>query len=480
MGRGSFTVSAAYNNCSSSSTPPPTLVATTSHPPEARRRVRTDHSAAAAPGRLYGKLSSWDAYAPVSTAALVLTLWDDIDSAAPQRLHGARRLPLAPARLLRRPGQGGLAHALGALDDELAAPHPCHILEAHLTSNNAALKAAIVEAAVASVQAKEVLLLGVVCPPVQSEFLSIVASLVPFSFGLKERSTRWVSSLRMKPETTEPLVNTMGHIMSATLRRKAATLELAALVEGGEREKATTRLLELIEDLDYEVRALAIKFALKALQSDTSLLFDWQRVQGTLLQRLHTESHHTCIKHLLALLFVFPVPLPDSVLLGDAAVGSALDTQTFFAHLRGLLDRWPNGATRENIVSHMGVYLSQGPACFDAAAVAGMVGLYKKQPVPLAAHFATDEAEAGLADRHDRLIELEDREGVRAIQTYTKEVRLAFQILNLEKRILQAMKTSRPDGSMLYEALCVDREAGYDASSWLGAGQRFQDEVHFP
>ncbi|ELR25439.1 uncharacterized protein ACA1_295040, partial [Acanthamoeba castellanii str. Neff] len=233
-----------------------------------------------------------------------------------------------------------------------AAPDPCHILEAHLTSNNAALKAAIVEAAVASVQAKEVLLLGVVCPPVQSEFLSIVASLVPFSFGLKERSTRWVSSLRMKPETTEPLVNTMGHIMSATL-------ELAALVEGGEREKATTRLLELIEDLDYEVRALAIKFALKALQSDTSLLFDWQRVQGTLLQRLHTESHHTCIKHLLALLFVFPVPLPDSVLLGDAAVGSALDTQTFFAHLRGLLDRWPNGATRENIVSHMGVYLSQ-------------------------------------------------------------------------------------------------------------------------
>jgi hypothetical protein len=88
--------------------------------------------------------------------------------------------------------------------------------------------------------------------------------------------------------------------------------------------------------------------------------FDWQRVQGTLLQRLHTESHHTCIKHLLALLFVFPVPLPDSVLLGDAgAVGSAPGTQTFFAHLRGLLDRWPNGATRENIVSLMGVYLSQ-------------------------------------------------------------------------------------------------------------------------
>jgi hypothetical protein len=38
------------------------------------------------------------------------------------------------------------------------------------------------------------------------------------------------------------------------------------------------------------------------------------------------------------------------------------------------------------------------------------------------------------------------------------QVRLAFQILNLEKRILQAVKTSRPDGSMLYEALCVDRE----------------------
>jgi hypothetical protein len=85
-----------------------------------------------------------------------------------------------------------------------AAPDPCHILEAHLTSNNAALKAAIVEAAVASVQAKEVLLLGVVCPPVQSEFLSIVASLVPFSFGLKERSTRWVSSLRMKPGALAP------------------------------------------------------------------------------------------------------------------------------------------------------------------------------------------------------------------------------------------------------------------------------------
>jgi hypothetical protein len=52
-----------------------------------------------------------------------------------------------------------------------------------------------------------------------------------------------------------------------------------------------------------------------------------------------------------------------------------------------------------------------------------MVGLYKKQPVRLAAHFVTDEAEAELADRHDRLVELEDREGVRTIQSYTKEVR---------------------------------------------------------
>jgi hypothetical protein len=37
-------------------------------------------------------------------------------------------------------------------------------------------------------------------------------------------------------------------------------------------------------------------------------------------------------------------------------------------------------------------------------------------------------------------------------------VRLAFQILNLEKRILQTIKASRPDRSMLYEALCVNRE----------------------
>ncbi|ELR25385.1 uncharacterized protein ACA1_292760 [Acanthamoeba castellanii str. Neff] len=77
----------------------------------------------------------------------------------------------------------------------------------------------------------------------------------------------------------------------------------------------------------------------------------------------------------------------------------------------------PRQASRQACVCVCGDV--QRPACFDAAAVAGMVGLYKKQPVPLAAHFATDEAEAGLADRHDRLIELEDREGVRAIQTYT-------------------------------------------------------------
>jgi hypothetical protein len=69
---------------------------------------------------------------------------------------------------------------------------------------------------------------------------------------------------------------------------------------------------------------------------------------------------------------------------------------------------------------------AQGTACFDAAAVAGIVGLYKKQPVRLAAHFVTDEAEAELADRHDRLVELEDREGVRTIQSYTKEVRALF------------------------------------------------------
>jgi 1,4-dihydroxy-2-naphthoyl-CoA synthase len=66
---------------------------------------------------------------------------------------------------------------------------------------------AIVEAAVASVQAKEVLLLGVVCPPVQSEFLSIVASLVPYSSELKDRSTRWVSSLLTKPGTATFLLH---------------------------------------------------------------------------------------------------------------------------------------------------------------------------------------------------------------------------------------------------------------------------------
>jgi hypothetical protein len=118
-------------------------------------------------------------------------------------------------------------------------------------------------------------------------------------------------------ETTEPLANTMSHIMSATLRRKAATLELAALVEGRgtplaspvrppldaqafhvlagdltsrhhQQEKATTRLIELIEDHDYEVRALAIKFALKALQSDASLLYEPRR---TKLQPVIEQRH---------------------------------------------------------------------------------------------------------------------------------------------------------------------------------------------
>jgi hypothetical protein len=101
-----------------------------------------------------------------------------------------------------------------------------HVLEAHLASNNSTLKSgsdtsisfnisssisrtpppvelpAIVEAAVASVEAKEGLLLGLRCPPVQSEFLSIVASLVPFSSGLKERSAHWVASLLAKTDGT--------------------------------------------------------------------------------------------------------------------------------------------------------------------------------------------------------------------------------------------------------------------------------------
>jgi hypothetical protein len=91
--------------------------------------------------------------------------------------------------------------------------------------------------------------------------------------------------------------------------------------------------------------------------------FDWQRVQGTLLARLHAETHHSCIKHLLALLFVFPVPLPESVLLGNSGSGG-----TLFGQLRALLDRWPNGATRENIVALMGVCLSQVRICRVRAA----------------------------------------------------------------------------------------------------------------
>jgi hypothetical protein len=109
-----------------------------------------------------------------------------------------------------------------------------------------------------------------------------------------------INSPPPQADREQPLASTMGHIMSATLRRQAATLELAAIVESRDTptvrfssssffffffffffflctycnyaEKATERLLQLIEDQDYEVRALAIKFAAKALQSDESLL----------------------------------------------------------------------------------------------------------------------------------------------------------------------------------------------------------------
>lgn len=36
---------------------------------------------------------------------------------------------------------------------------------------------------------------------------------------------------------------------------------------------------------------------------------------------------------------------------------------------------------------------------------------------------------------------------------------LTFQILSLEKRLLQVIRSSCPDGSMLYEALFFDSEA---------------------
>lgn len=53
-------------------------------------------------------------------------------------------------------------------------------------------------AAAAGVQSKEALLLRLVCPPIQSELLSIAALLVPYSQSLKERSTTWVSTLLTK------------------------------------------------------------------------------------------------------------------------------------------------------------------------------------------------------------------------------------------------------------------------------------------
>jgi hypothetical protein len=69
---------------------------------------------------------------------------------------------------------------------------------------------------------------------------------------------------------------------------------------------------------------------------------------------LRTETHHSCVKHLLSFLFVFPVPLPDDALFGQGG--------GFFGHLRAMLVRWPNGATRENVISLMGVHLSQVPS----------------------------------------------------------------------------------------------------------------------
>jgi hypothetical protein len=87
------------------------------------------------------------------------------------------------------------------------------------------------------------------------------------------------------------------------------------------------------------------------------------------------------------------------------------------------------------------VYIDvQGSECFDAAAVAGMVGLYKKQPIRLAAHFVIDEAEAELAERHDRLVALEDSEGVRTIQSYTKEVPPGQQLRCLEFSVIFAFR----------------------------------------
>ncbi|ELR25435.1 uncharacterized protein ACA1_294910 [Acanthamoeba castellanii str. Neff] len=52
-------------------------------------------------GRLYGKLSSWDAYAPVSTAALVLTLASTVLAAFPSPLPGFSDDPAKVASLMR-------------------------------------------------------------------------------------------------------------------------------------------------------------------------------------------------------------------------------------------------------------------------------------------------------------------------------------------------------------------------------------------
>ncbi|ELR25406.1 uncharacterized protein ACA1_293270 [Acanthamoeba castellanii str. Neff] len=61
----------------------------------------TTPSTIAQGGRLYGKLSSWDAYAPVSTAALVLTLASTVLAAFPSPLPGFSDDPAKVASLMR-------------------------------------------------------------------------------------------------------------------------------------------------------------------------------------------------------------------------------------------------------------------------------------------------------------------------------------------------------------------------------------------
>jgi len=58
----------------------------------------------------------------------------------------------------------------------------------------------------------------------------------------------------------------------------------------------------------------------------------------------------------------------------------------------------------------------------DPKAVKELVAFYKKKPIKLVTQYFVSEIEKEINEQHEKLLELEDREGVRTILNYAEEV----------------------------------------------------------